>query len=127
MIRIKRVYSEPTSRDGIRLLVDRIWPRGISKKRARIVAWRKDLAPSTALRKWFGHEPNRWAEFRRRYQAELNRSEVIEDLLNLAGISRQRTITLLYSAADEQHNQAVVLKDFIEKQCLRESSKRNAW
>jgi len=108
----------------MRILVDRVWPRGISKKRARIVASRKDLAPSTPLRKWFGHEPDRWAEFCRRYQAELKRSAVIEDLLNLAGLSRQRTITLLYSAADERHNQAVVLKDFLEK-CLRESSKLN--
>jgi len=125
MIRLKRVYSEVSPADGIRILVDRVWPRGISKRRAHIIAWRKDLAPSTPLRKWFGHEPSRWAEFRRRYQAELNRSDVIEDVLNLAGISRQRTITLLYSAADEQHNQAVVLKDLLER-CLTQTSKPNA-
>jgi uncharacterized protein YeaO (DUF488 family) len=115
MVQTKRVYSEVSSADGIRILVDRVWPRGISKRRARIVAWRKDLAPSTSLRKWFGHKPSRWAEFCRRYQAELKRFEVIEDLRKLAGISRQKTITLLYSAADEEHNQAVALKNLIDR------------
>lgn len=125
MIRIKRVYNEATRRDGIRVLVDRIWPRGISKERARIVAWRKDLAPTKSLRKWFGHESTRWAEFRRRYQRELRAPGMVEELRNLAQMSRNKTITLVYSAADERHNQAVVLKSLIEK-CLRVSSKRNA-
>jgi uncharacterized protein YeaO (DUF488 family) len=125
MIRIKRVYSEATPRDGIRILVDRVWPRGISKERARIVAWRKDLAPTKLLRKWFGHESTRWAEFRRRYQMELRAPGMFEELRNLAQMSRNKTITLVYSAADERHNQAVVLKNLIEKY-LRVPSKQNA-
>lgn len=115
MIRTKRVYREASSRDGVRILVDRVWPRGISKERARIVAWRKELAPTTSLRKWFGHESTRWAEFRRRYHAELRRSGMMEALRNLARLSRKKTITLVYGAADEQHNQAVVLKTLIDK------------
>lgn len=125
MIRIKRVYSQATRRDGIRILVDRVWPRGMSKERARIVAWRKDLAPTKALRKWFGHESRKWAEFRRRYKTELSTPGIFEELRNLARMSRKRTITLLYGAVDEQHNQAVVLKNLIEK-CLRGLPKRNA-
>ena len=113
MIRIKRAYSQPSSRDGMRILVDRIWPRGITKKRARIVEWRKDLAPTTSLRKWFGHDPARWNSFRRRYRTELKRS--MEELEKLACRSSKRTITLVYSAADEEHNQAVVLKELIEE------------
>src|SRR5262245_26266424 len=120
MIRIKRVYSEATPRDGIRILVDRVWPRGITKKRAHIVAWRKDLAPTASLRKWFGHKLTRWAEFRRRYQAELRTPGMFEELRNLAQMSRNRSITLLYSAVDEQHNQAIVLMNLIEK-CLRDT------
>jgi uncharacterized protein YeaO (DUF488 family) len=97
----------------MRILVDRIWPRGITKKRARIVEWRKDLAPSTSLRKWFGHDPARWTEFRQRYRTELQRSR--EKLEKLAQLSHRRTITLVYGAADERHNQAVVLKELIDK------------
>ncbi len=115
MIRIKRVYSEPTPRDGMRILVDRVWPRGISKERAHITEWRKDLAPSTALRKWFGHEPARWAEFRKRYRAELVRSGMSDELQKLARLSRKKSITLVYGAADEKHNQAVVLLELINK------------
>lgn len=111
MIRTKRVYREPSLRDGVRILVDRVWPRGISKERARIVEWRKDVAPSTSLRKWFGHEPARWTEFRRRYRTELARSGMIDELRKLARLSRKRSITLVYSAADEEHNQAVALKE----------------
>ncbi|MBX3329737.1 MAG: DUF488 family protein [Nitrospira sp.] len=115
MIRIKRAYSEPSLRDGVRILVDRVWPRGISKERARIVEWRKDLAPSTSLRKWFGHEPGRWTEFRRRYRAELARPEMMDELKKLARLSCKRTITLVYGAADEEHNQAVALKEFLDE------------
>lgn len=113
MVRIKRAYSEASPSDGIRILVDRIWPRGITKKRARIVEWRKDLAPSTSLRKWFGHDPARWNLFRRRYRKELKRS--MEELQKLAYLSGKRTITLVYSAADEKHNQAVILKELIDE------------
>lgn len=115
MTHIKRVYSESSSRDGMRILVDRVWPRGISKKRARIVEWRKDLAPSTSLRKWFGHEPAKWTEFRRRYRTELAQSVLIDELKKLARLSRKRTITLVYSATDEEHNQAVVLKELLDE------------
>ena len=109
------MYREPSSRDGVRILVDRVWPRGISKERARVVEWRKDLAPTTSLRKWFGHEPAKWTEFRRRYRTELTRSGIMDELKKLARLSPRRTITLVYSAADEEHNQAVVLKELIDE------------
>ena len=114
MIRIKRVYQKASPRDGIRLLVDRVWPRGLSKKGARVDAWRKELAPSTSLRKWFGHDPDRWIEFRKRYRKELRASDQISALKELARLSRHRTITLLYGAADEEHNQAVFLKELLD-------------
>ena len=115
MIRIKRVYSEPSERDGLRILVDRVWPRGFSKQRARIDAWRKDLAPSTPLRKWFGHNPAKWIGFRKRYRIELKNSDQAEALKELARLSRHRTMTLVYGAADEEHNQAVLLKELLDK------------
>ena len=115
MIHVKRIYSEPHKHDGLRLLVDRVWPRGMSKERARIDEWRKELAPSTALRKWFGHDPAKWAGFQARYRKELAESEGIESLKALAAGARQETITLVYSAADEQHNQAVVLREFLDE------------
>lgn len=118
MIRIKRVYCEPSLEDGVRILIDRMWPRGLSKERARIVAWRKDVAPTTSLRKWFGHEPARWIEFRRRYRTELTRSGMMDELRKLARLSRKRTITLVYSAADEEHNQAVALKEWLDELSL---------
>jgi len=113
MIKIKRVYEEPSAGDGMRILVDRVWPRGISKERARLADWRKDLAPSTPLRKWFGHDPAKWKAFRTRYRTELKRSGQIEALKELAKLSRRKTVTLVYGAADEQHNQAVALKEFL--------------
>lgn len=116
MIRIKRVYSEASSSDGVRILVDRVWPRGVSKERARLVAWQKEVAPSTALRKWFGHDPAKWEEFRRRYRAELRRPAQAKIVHQLAEQARSKTITLLYGAADQDHNQAVVLKDLLEEQ-----------
>ncbi len=115
MIRIKRVYSEPSPRDGIRILVDRLWPRGVAKKRARIDAWRKELAPSSPLRKWFAHDPARWIGFRKRYRAELTGSGQTAALKALATLSRHRTVTLLYGAADEEHNQAVLLKELLDE------------
>ena len=119
MIQTKRIYSKPVARDGIRILVDRVWPRGMSKARARIVEWRKDLAPSTSLRKWFGHDPARWAEFRRRYRVELKGSGPRQALKKLARLSTRRTLTLVYSAADQEHNQAVALKTFLEESASR--------
>lgn len=115
MIQTKRVYSESAKQDGFRILVDRVWPRGFSKKRANVDEWRKDLAPSTALRKWFGHDPTKWTGFRERYRRELTESDGIDALKKLAQRSRDETITLVYGAADEQHNQAVALKEFIDQ------------
>lgn len=115
MIRIKRVYCDPGSRDGTRILVDRVWPRGISKEQAGHAAWRKDLAPSSSLRKWFGHDPDKWEVFKKRYRKELSSAELRGALKELAELSRQKTLTLLYGSADEGHNQAVVLKELLEE------------
>ncbi len=114
MKRIKRVYREPSSRDGTRILVDRIWPRGISKELANLAAWRPDLAPSSSLRKWFGHDPDKWEAFKKRYRKELSSPGSREALKEFAGLSRQHTITLLYGSANEEHNQAVALKEILE-------------
>ncbi|HJU04722.1 MAG TPA: DUF488 family protein [Nitrospiraceae bacterium] len=114
MIRIKRVYSKPAAQDGARILVDRVWPRGLRKERARIGEWRKDLAPSTALRKWFGHDPAKWTGFRERYRTELAEVGGIDALRELAERSRHEAITLVYGAADEQHNQ-VAFKEFVDQ------------
>jgi len=113
MVKIKRVYAPPAPQDGLRILVDRIWPRGISKQQARITEWRKELAPSTTLRNWFGHDPAKWKGFRERYRAELKQPGQMESLRGLAQRSKHRTITLVYAAVDEQHNQAVVLKELL--------------
>jgi len=113
MIRIKRVYEPPEPRDGRRFLVDRIWPRGVRKDAAHIEAWLKDVAPSDELRRWFGHDPDRWTEFNRRYRTEL--SETPDALRPLADAARAGDITLVYGARDEQHNQAVVLKEVLEE------------
>jgi uncharacterized protein YeaO (DUF488 family) len=108
-IRLKRAYDAPSATDGVRVLVDRLWPRGIKKTDACIDHWFKDLAPSTELRQWFAHDPARWEEFRRRYRAELaNSSGRLDELRNLA---RAHRVTLIYAARDEAHNDAVVLRD----------------
>jgi uncharacterized protein YeaO (DUF488 family) len=107
--RVKRAYAAPSADDGVRVLVDRLWPRGLSKAEARIDRWTKDLAPSTELRKWFGHDPVRWDEFRRRYRAELaGKAALMEELRALA---RGQPVTLIFAARDEAHNEAVVLRD----------------
>jgi uncharacterized protein YeaO (DUF488 family) len=112
-IKLKRVYDKPATSDGYRVLVDRIWPRGVSKKAAAVDLWAKDLAPSTELRKWFGHDPERWAEFAKRYRAELKpRRDAVAEL---RATCRSRRVTLLFGAADVRHNQAVVLKRILEK------------
>jgi uncharacterized protein YeaO (DUF488 family) len=112
-LRLKRVYEAPADVDGLRVLVDRVWPRGLSKEKARIDHWLKDAGPSTALRKWFGHDPERWREFRRRYRAELAKHPDALDALR--SLIRGRRATLLYGARDEAHNQAVVLAELLEK------------
>jgi uncharacterized protein YeaO (DUF488 family) len=110
-VAIKRVYEPPSLGDGERILVDRVWPRGLSKAKAAIHHWLKDVAPSTALRRWFGHDPKRWDEFRRRYRAELaERSEALDEL---RGLARHGRVTLLFGARDIEHNQAVVLQELL--------------
>ncbi|HWG77745.1 MAG TPA: DUF488 domain-containing protein [Steroidobacteraceae bacterium] len=108
-IHIKRAYESPSAHDGTRVLVDRMWPRGLKKTDAAISQWMKDIAPSTELRKWFGHDPERWEEFRQRYEGELDaKGELLGKLKELAA---KGPLTLVYSAHDEAHNQAVVLRD----------------
>jgi uncharacterized protein YeaO (DUF488 family) len=112
-VRLKRAYLPPSPEDGIRILVDRIWPRGLSKSEAAINRWIKDLAPSTELRRWFGHDPGRWDEFRRRYEAELaHRTNLLDEL---RALSQRTALTLVFSARDELHNQAVVLRDILTR------------
>ena len=106
-VRIKRVYAEPGSEDGKRILVDRLWPRGLTKEKARVDVWLKEVAPSTELRKWFGHDPAKWTEFKARYRDELKSHA--EQLALLRHEAEQGPITLLYGAKDEEHNEAVVL------------------
>ena len=113
MIKIKRVYDMPDKTDGMRVLVDRLWPRGIKKEDAGLDLWLKDMAPSDELRKWFSHDPSKWQEFRKRYRHELkDKPEMIEDLKKAA---RQGTVTLLYAAKDADRNNAVVLKEMLEE------------
>jgi uncharacterized protein YeaO (DUF488 family) len=110
-IEIKRIYDTPKAKDGFRVLVDRLWPRGMSKEKARIDLWLKDAAPSDGLRKWFNHEPQKWPEFKERYFRELDgRTEVLKPILEGHGT----TVTLLYSAADVEYNNAVALKEYME-------------
>lgn len=106
-IAIKRVYEEPQDSDGKRILVDRLWPRGLTKEKARIDLWLKDVAPSNELRKWFGHDPEKWVEFQKRYAAELTAHP--EGLAALKADLKKGPVTLLYGAHDEEHNQAVAL------------------
>ncbi len=110
-VKVKRVYETPSSDDGYRVLVDRLWPRGVSKEKARLDAWLKEVGPSNELRKWFGHDPAKYDEFKSRYYKELDANPTVAELRDI--IKKQSTITLLYSAHDEQHNQAVVLKDYL--------------
>ncbi|APZ44721.1 hypothetical protein BW247_13580 [Acidihalobacter ferrooxydans] len=111
-MRLKRAYVAPADEDGQRILVDRLWPRGLSKDAARIDLWLKDVAPSSGLRKWFGHDPDKWPEFSQRYRAELKDNPALPALLEIA---QHADITLVYAAKDERHNQAVVLKDLLEQ------------
>ncbi|AZO09286.1 MULTISPECIES: DUF488 domain-containing protein [unclassified Mesorhizobium] len=110
-IAVKRIYEAPDKADGQRVLVDRIWPRGVAKKDAALALWLKEVAPSDALRKWFGHDPERWAEFQKRYRVELDRNE--EAVAELRGLLRNGKVTLLYGAHDEAHNNAVALAEYL--------------
>jgi uncharacterized protein YeaO (DUF488 family) len=111
MIKIKRVYEEPQEDDGIRVLVDRLWPRGLRKEEAKVNLWLKDLAPSNDLRKWFSHDPSKWEEFKRRYIEEIKGKEELRRLLDL--IKKEKTVTLLYSTKDEKRNNAVALLEYL--------------
>jgi uncharacterized protein YeaO (DUF488 family) len=116
-IDLQRAYDPPAKSSGRRILVDRVWPRGIAKHDLRIDAWLKDLAPSTELRKWFGHDPKKWDEFRKRYARELEqRSEALEELLEKA---RAGHVTLVFGAKDAEHNNAVALKEHLERRLKR--------
>ena len=113
MVKIKRIYDQPEKTDGTRVLVDRLWPRGVKKQDAGFDLWLKDIAPSDDLRKWFSHDPSKWQEFRKRYKNELkDKPDLIDDLKIIA---RQRTVTLLCAAKDAVRNNAVVLKEMIEE------------
>ena len=110
-IHVKRIYEPPRPTDGHRLLVDRLWPRGISKERAALDAWMREVAPSSELRRWFGHEVLRWREFKRRYAIELGtRPDLVAEILSRARVG---PVTLLYSARDPDHNQAVALAEYL--------------
>jgi uncharacterized protein YeaO (DUF488 family) len=112
-LKIKRVYEKPEPGDGTRILVDRLWPRGLSKAKAKLDLWLKEIAPSTELRKCFGHDAKNWRSFRARYERELkNHAEQIELIKSKAGAG---TVTLLYAARDQKHNEAVVLKELLER------------
>ncbi len=114
MFKLKRIYATPEASDGYRVLVDRIWPRGVSKQKARIDLWMKEVAPSDALRKWFGHDPERWEEFQIRYRKELQKEIALTN--QLQQLEKQHgTLTLVFSARDEDHNQAVALRTFLER------------
>ena len=112
MIKIKRIYEKPIKDDGYRILVDRLWPRGVSKEKASLDLWLKDIAPSTELRKWFNHEPEKWEEFKRRYEVEVrNNKEIFKQLKEIC--KKEKIVTFLYASKDEEYNEAVVLKDLI--------------
>ena len=113
MIKLKRAYEKPSRDDGERILVERLWPRGLTKSQAKVDLWLKDVAPSTELRKWFGHDPDKWDEFSRRYQKELSGKEDLIKLLKRK--AKAGAITLIYAARDEEHNGALVLKRFLQK------------
>ena len=112
-IKIKRVYEQPDKDDGVRILVDRLWPRGLTKEKAAVDLWLKEIAPSTELRKWFGHDPDKWKSFRGRYETEIMHND---DLVKVLKDKAQGgTVTLVYGARDQKHNEALVLKQFLER------------
>ncbi|MDR7514965.1 MAG: DUF488 family protein [Armatimonadota bacterium] len=124
MLRVRRVYEPPEPQDGFRVLVDRLWPRGLSKEAARVDLWARELAPSDRLRRWFGHDPVKWEEFRRRYREELSRSPARELVQQLAERARHGTVTLVFGARDERHNNAVVLAEVLQERLAGTSGKQ---
>jgi len=123
-IRLKRAYEPASAADGYRVLVDRLWPRGVSKKQAKLDEWAKELAPSSQLREWFGHEPIRFSEFRRRYIDELRAD--VPRLTELRRRARMRTLTLVYAAHDSEHNDAVVLAEVLRRGLPRALGRRGS-
>lgn len=115
LIKIKGVYSQPHASDGLRILVERIWPRDLKRSQTRIDEWRWDLAPTAALRQWFHHDVRKWSEFKTRYRNELHKRGKIDELRKLADQARRQTITLLFAARDKLHNSAVVLKEMLDE------------
>lgn len=125
VLKLKRIYEVPQNSDGYRILVDRIWPRGVSKERAAIALWLKEVGPSTGLRKWFGHDPARWLEFQKRYRQELRgRPELTARIKQLE--KEHGVVTLVFSARDEERNQAVVIRDFLAKRSPKSERKAAA-
>jgi uncharacterized protein YeaO (DUF488 family) len=112
MIKVKRIYDAPAATDGRRVLVDRLWPRGVSKEKAKIDVWLKDVAPSDSLRRWFAHDPDKWPEFRKRYRDELE--SAAGRLTELRRLSKEGPVTLVFAAKDEKRNNAIVLKSILE-------------
>ena len=119
MVKLKRAYEPPSGADGYRVLVERLWPRGVRKEALPLDAWEKEIAPSTALRKWFAHDPERWSEFKRRYHAELEEGPQSELLRALAERAAAAPLTLIFSSHDVDHNNAVVLRDELERRARR--------
>ena len=113
MTHLKRAYETPAEGDGMRILVERLWPRGLTKERAALDRWLKDIAPSPALRKWYGHDPAKWEEFRKRYQDELRGNE--DKVQELEGLVAQGPVTFVYAAKDEAHNSALVLREYLKE------------
>src|SRR6185437_869779 len=126
MVAIKRAYDPPRRADGIRILVDRLWPRVLEKQAAQIEQWMRELGPSNELRRFFGHDPARWQDFRKRYLTELKRADATSLLAELVEIARNGTLTLIYSAKDQQHNQAVVLKQLLDRNLRQLTAIRTA-
>lgn len=112
MIKLKRIYEKPEKSDGYRVLVDRLWPRGLSKEKAAVHLWLKDIAPSDRLRKWFGHDPKKWQVFQKRYKKEIAANKAVFNKLRSIA-KKEKNVTLLYAAKDKEHNQAVVLKNLL--------------
>jgi uncharacterized protein YeaO (DUF488 family) len=121
MLKLKRVYEHVDTDDGFRILVDRLWPRGVTKMAARIDLWFKDVAPSPALRTWFGHDSSRWSEFRRRYFAELEQRP--DDIARLRALIAEQPVTFVYAAKDPEHTHALALKGFVERKPKRAAVK----
>lgn len=124
MIKLKRVYEAPSVTDGLRVLVDRLWPRGLTRNRAAVDLWLKEVAPSTELRKWFGHDPAKWKQFQVRYRKELRAGHDAISLLKEK--SKQGTVTLLYGARDTEHNEALLLKALLDRSGVRKSKREGS-